>query len=232
MEMIFTKLSEMLYESNTIAIVAAFVWGLLSILLSPCHLASIPLIIGFLTSQGKLKIKRTFGLSLVFSVGILVTIGIIGAITYGMGRLMGDVGLIGNIVVALVFFAVGLYLLELIRLPWEGVSIGQTRFKGYLAAFTLGLVFGIGLGPCTFAFMAPILGVVFQVSSSNQILSLSLLASFALGHCAVIVIAGTLASKVQHYLNWTEDSKVSKIVKKVCGILIILAGIYLIRLAL
>jgi len=34
--------------------------------------------------------------------------------------------------------------------------------KGLLAAFLLGLVFGIALGPCTFAYMAPMLAVAFR----------------------------------------------------------------------
>lgn len=231
MEFIFTKLSELLYQSYSVSVLAAFAWGLLSILLSPCHLASIPLIVGFLTSQGKINLSRTFSLSLVFAIGILLTIALIGAITFAMGRLMGDVGMIGNIIVALVFFAVGLYMLDLIRLPWDGASIGKTRYKGFTAALSLGLIFGLGLGPCTFAFMAPILGVVFQVSSSNSFLAISLLVAFALGHCAVIVVAGTLATKVQSYLNWSENSKITKLIKKICGVLVILAGIYLIWIA-
>lgn len=228
MESLFNSLSELLYGNFWFANFASFVWGLLSIVLSPCHLASIPLIIGFLSSQGDISLKRTFNLSLVFAVGILITIAVIGGITLAMGRLMGDVGTIGNYFVAIVFFAVGLYLLDWIRLPWDGANIGGTRFKGLPAAFVLGLIFGIGLGPCTFAFMAPILGVVFQVSSTDTVLAVSLLASFAVGHCFVIVLAGTLTKKVQLYLNWSEGSKVTKYIKKVCGVLVILGGVYLI----
>jgi cytochrome c-type biogenesis protein len=117
-EGIFNTLYDLLYGNFWLATFSAFVWGLLSIVLSPCHLSSIPLIVGFLSSQGTISIKRTFNLSLVFAVGILVTIAIIGGITLAMGRLMGDVGAIGNYLVAAVFFAVGLYMLDIIRLPW------------------------------------------------------------------------------------------------------------------
>ena len=226
---IFNTLSDLLYQNFWLATFSAFVWGLLSIILSPCHLSSIPLIVGFLSSQGNITLKRTFLLSLTFAVGILVTIAIIGGITLYLGRLMGDVGTFGNYFVATVFFVVGLYLLEIIKLPWDGARMSGTRFKGFLAALVLGLIFGIGLGPCTFAFMAPILGVVFDVSTTNMILALNLLAAFAFGHCTVIVLAGTLTKMVQLYLNWTENSKTSKYIKYVCGVLIILGGIYMIR---
>jgi len=95
-----------------------------------------------------------------------------------------------------------------------------------LAALILGLLFGIALGPCTFAYMAPVLGVVFQTSQTNYFLAVMFLLAFGIGHCAVIVAAGTLAGKVQKYLNWSEESKTILWIKKVCGVLVILGGIY------
>jgi len=44
----------------------------------------------------------------------------------------------------------------------------------------------------------------------------------------IIVLAGTFAEIVQRYLNWNEKSKGTALVKKICGILVILGGIYLI----
>ncbi len=52
--------------SAPIALAASFIWGILSILLSPCHLASIPLIVGFVSEQGSLTRRRAFGISLLF----------------------------------------------------------------------------------------------------------------------------------------------------------------------
>ena len=226
-EDLFSYLSDLLYTSNVTAVFSSFVWGILSILLSPCHLSSIPLIVGFLNSQGNISQKRTFSLSLMFSLGILITIALIGLVTMALGRIIGDIGSIGNYIVAVVFFIVGLYMLGILKLDWRGANL-STRFIGMPAALVLGLIFGLGLGPCTFAFMAPILGVVFSVSGENPIFAIILLAAFALGHCMVIVLAGTLTQKVQSYLNWTESSKAISIIKKICGILIILGGIYMI----
>jgi len=227
---IFTTLNEALTESLWISITASFAWGVLSILLSPCHLSSIPLIVGYISSQGKISIGKTFSISLVFSIGILVTIAMIGIITASLGRLMGDVGTIGNYVVAGIFFIIGLYLLDFIKLPWEGGSVKPTKYKGFTAAFVIGLIFGIALGPCTFAYMAPVWGVVFQTSQTDFVLGILLLSAFGLGHCAVIVGAGTLTKYVQNYLNWSESSKSMKIIKKICGLLVIAGGIYLISI--
>lgn len=227
-EGIFNSLYEAMTGAVWLALLASFGWGVLSILLSPCHLSSIPLVVGFISSQGKLAINRTFKISLVFSVGILITIALIGIITASLGRLMGDVGSIGNYLVAGIFFLVGLYLLDIIKFDWNNTGLKQTKAKGLLAALILGLLFGIALGPCTFAYMAPVLGVVFQTAQTNYLLAVLFLLAFGIGHCSVIVGAGTLTGKVQKYLNWSEESKIILWIKRVCGALVILGGIYLI----
>jgi len=81
LEQLFTTLSQAVEGSAAVALAAAAGWGVLSILLSPCHLASIPLIVGFIDSQGRMSTARAFLVSLLFASGILVTIGLIGAAT-------------------------------------------------------------------------------------------------------------------------------------------------------
>ncbi len=228
---LFTWLSQALTQSPEIAIGAAFVWGVLSVILSPCHIACIPLIVGFIDGQGNITTGRAFILSLLFGSGILITIGVIGLITGMMGRMIGDIGGYGNYFVAIVFFAVGLNLLGVLHLPFmEGGANPNYQRKGFLAAFVLGLIFGIALGPCTFAYMATMLGVVFNMASTQIVFALSLLLAYGIGHCAVLVFAGTFTEVVQHYLNWTEKSKGAVILKKICGALVILGGFYLIAL--
>jgi cytochrome c-type biogenesis protein len=231
MEHVFTFLTQAVEGTPAIAMTAAVVWGILSILLSPCHLASIPLIVGFIDQQGQMSTRRAFTISLLFSLGILITIGVIGGITAAAGRMMGDIGQWGNYVVAVIFFVVGLYLLGAISLPMPNAAQPGMRSKGMLAAFVLGLVFGVALGPCTFAYMAPMLGVTFRLASANLAYGILLLVLYGVGHCGVIVLAGTFTEVVQRYLNWTEKSKGSLILKKVCGVLVLLGGLYLIYTA-
>jgi cytochrome c-type biogenesis protein len=228
MQELFTTLTRAVEGTPAIALVAAFVWGVLSILLSPCHLASIPLIVGFINGQGRISTKRAFIISTLFAVGILTTIAGIGVVTAAAGRMLGDVGKSVNYFVAVIFFAVGLHLLDVIPMPWSGPGQVGMKRKGMLAAFILGLVFGIAVGPCTFAYMAPMLGVTFRVASTNPAYAAFLLIIYGIGHCSVIVLAGTSTELVQRYMNWSEKSKGTAIVRKICGILVLLGGIYLI----
>jgi len=228
---ILNQLTHAVEGAPAIALLAAFIWGVLSILLSPCHLASIPLIIGFVDEQGRITTRRAFFISLLFAVGILVTIALIGIVTSTAGRMMGDVGRYGNFFVAAIFFLVGLHLLGAIPFSFSGPGkIGMTR-KGLLAAFALGLLFGVALGPCTFAYMAPMLAITFKVSAAEGLYATLLLASYGIGHCSVIVVAGTSIELVQHYMNWNERSKGTFVVKTICGILIIFGGLWLLYTA-
>jgi len=225
---LFNYLSHAIEGIPLIAVLAAIAWGILSILLSPCHLASIPLIVGFIDGQGKISTKRAFSISALFAFGILLTIALIGIITAAAGRMLGDVGRFGNYFVAAIFFIVGLHLVGIIPLPFSGPGQVAMKKKGMLAAFILGLVFGVALGPCTFAYLAPMLTVVFKLAATNLLYGVLLLLSYGIGHCSVIVFAGTFTEVVQHYLNWNENSKGAVILKKICGGLVFLGGVYLI----
>jgi cytochrome c-type biogenesis protein len=227
-DQLFTTLTHAVEGTPAVALGAAFVWGILSIVLSPCHLASIPLIVGFIDQQGRMSTRRAFAISALFALGILTTIAAIGAVTAAAGRLMGDVGANGSYFVAAIFFVVGLLLLDVIPTPWSGPGQVKMKRKGLLAALILGLVFGIALGPCTFAFMAPMLGVTFKLAATSAAYGVLLLAAYGLGHCSVIVVAGTSTELVQKWLNWNEQSKGAVILKKVCGLLVIAGGLYLV----
>ncbi len=231
MEQLFTNLSHAVEGAPVIALGAAFVWGILSIVLSPCHLASIPLIVGFISEQGRVTARRACWTSTLFSVGILITIAAIGVITAAAGRMMGDVGRYGNYFVALIFLLVGLHLVGVIPLSFSGTGPVGMKRKGLLAAFVLGLVFGIALGPCTFAYMAPMLAVTFKLAATNFLYGALLLLAYGFGHCGVIVAAGTSTELVQRFLNWNERSRGLVALKTICGVLVMLGGIWLIYTA-
>jgi cytochrome c-type biogenesis protein len=225
---LFTTLTEAVGGSPPVAVSAAFAWGVLSVVLSPCHLASIPLIIGFIGEQGATTARRAFHMSLLFAAGILLTIGAVGGVTAALGRMLGDLGANVTYIVAVIFFVIGLHFLGVIPLPFPQSGGKAQPRRGAAAAFTLGIIFGVAVGPCTFAFMAPMLGVTLSLGSTNIPYAMLLIAVYGVGHAAVIVAAGTFTEVVQKYLNWTSGSRAVNILRKVCGALIIIAGAYLI----
>jgi cytochrome c-type biogenesis protein len=59
----------------------------------------------------------------------------------------------------------------------------------------------------------------------------ALLLAYGIGHCAVIVVARTSTELVQRFLNWNEQSKSVAVVKNICGLFVILGGVWLIYTA-
>jgi len=214
-----------------VALAASLIWGGLSVVLSPCHLASIPLIVGFISGQGELTSRRAGWISLLFSFGILLTILLIGCVTAAAGWILGDIGTWINYPVAVLFVVIGLHLLDVISLPLGFAVRPGMQSRGAWGAFLLGLVFGLALGPCTFAYLAPMLGIVFRSGGSDSAYGMTLLLMYGIGHCAVLVIAGTSVQLVQRYLNWNETSRAGGYLRRLCGILVVLGGVYLVYLA-
>jgi cytochrome c-type biogenesis protein len=225
---LFDALSRMLLASAWVALTGAFLWGIASVLLSPCHLAGIPLVIGFLSEQKELSRGRAVSLAALFALGILITIALIGLITGLLGRILGDLGRITKYLTSGLLVLVGLYLLGLFPLAIGGLSCAQRiRQRGLGAALLLGLVFGVALGPCSFAFLAPVIGIAFQAASTGAALPAGLFAAYAAGHCLVIVLAGSSMQLVRRSLRWNESSKGAVIVKRICGLLVIAIAVYL-----
>ncbi len=92
-------------------------------------------------------------------------------------------------------------------------------------------MFGIALGPCTFAYMAPMLAVTFKRGGEAPWYAAGLLLAYGAGHCGVIVAAGTSTELVERWLKWNEQSKGLAVLKIVCGILVMLGGGWLIYTA-
>lgn len=231
MQTLFEELNTALTASAGFALLASFAWGVLSILLSPCHLASVPLVVGFIGGQGTITQTRALVLSSLFSLGILLTIAAIGVITVLAGRIAGDAGAWVYYLVAGVFLVVGFHLLDVIALPFTSIGTASSRRKGALAALLLGLLFGLALGPCTFAFMAPVLGVSFQSGAQRPLFATALLLVYGVGHCSVIVVAGSAGGWVQRYLHWNDRVGAIVWLRRLCGVLVILGGLWLIYTA-
>ena len=226
---LFSGLSRMLHASAALAVAASFLWGVFSVVLSPCHLAGVPLLVGHIARTAGTSRAKAGGLALLFASGILVTLVLIGAVTSQMGRLLGDTGKIGTTIVGGFLVLLGLVLTGVVPLPSLSIpaSAGWVR-SPHFQSLLLGLIFGVALGPCSFAFLAPMLAVAFEVSASQPVLSASLFGAYAVGHSAVIVLAGVLSGTVGAFLRWNEKTRVAARARAILGVLVVLGGAYLI----
>ncbi len=225
MESLFTSLSAAVTGGMLLAFAAAFAWGVLSIVLSPCHLATLPLVVAYV-GDGKTDDRRAALLSITLAVGILISIALVGGATALAGRLLGDVGVWGNRVVAIIFLVIGLHLLDVLPLPLPAAR-ARTSQRGFTGALVLGIVFGVALGPCTFAFLAPVVGAGFHEATASPLRGALLMIAFGLGHCCIIAAVGASAARAQHWLDWHERSSGARWLRRACGALILVAGFWL-----
>jgi cytochrome c-type biogenesis protein len=226
---LLTTLTRTLEGGPGLALLGAFLWGVASILLSPCHLAGVPLIVAYTGSGSSLSSRRAAGLSTVFALGILVTVAIVGAISVLAGRMLGALGGVANYVVAALLFVVGLELIGAWPFHWSGLPRPETTRRGLAGAFLFGLAFGTALGPCTLAFLGPVMGMTMQTAAARPMFAMLLMLAYAVGHCGVLAAAGASGPRLARYGVWSERGV--GVLRPVCGVLVLAGGLYLIYTA-
>ena len=275
--------SDALAGTPLLALPAAVTWGLASIWLSPCHLAGVPLIVGWLAAtpatapapsarsgekprqagavtnssacndadpaatsphglapaaSGQVSVTGLTARSsadqgggraaiiLAFGLGTLLSLIPLAIAALLLGRLAGDLGFSGNYLAAAFCIFGGLYLLDWLPLPQLGRGLPQPATRGPWTALLLGLVFGLALGPCAFAWIAPVLGVASMQAATGLVLPIVLLVLFALGHLAGVLLAAGSLSLVQRWLDALGSNRGLALGRAACGVLLlVVAGV-------
>ncbi|MFH2057742.1 MAG: cytochrome c biogenesis protein CcdA [Pseudomonadota bacterium] len=227
LESIFITINQWITEGFALAAVGCFLWGMISVLFSPCHLSSIPLIVGYVGGQEKMINPRQAGLySILFTSGLFITIALIGIICALLGRMLGDVGNYWQILVGIILIWVALGMLGVEKCSLSGNFLYKLNIKGMFGAFVLGLAYGVLSGSCTFGFIAPILAII--TVQEKVMTGIILIILFGIGHCLPIVVAGSSTALVQKLLENSTWNNAGVWFKKIAGSMIILLGGYFI----
>lgn len=221
----FITVNAWITSGSYAAALGCLLWGVISVALSPCHLASIPLIITYVAGQeAAVQPRRAVNYAFAFTGGLFITIALVGFISALLGRMLGDIGPYWTILVGAVLIWAALDMLGLAALPLSGGLMARLKVKGISGAFILGLAYGVLSGSCTFGFIAPILAVItVQDQIAAGILFILL---FGLGHCLPIALAGSSTAAVSNLLENGSFQKGSLWFKRAAGIGIGLLGIY------
>jgi cytochrome c-type biogenesis protein len=100
----------------------------------------------------------------------------------------------------------------------------QPKRRGLIGALLLGLLFGAVSSPCATPVLAAILA--FVATQGSIAYGASLLFVYALGHCVLILAAGTFTGFAESYLASKGVANFSAWTKKASGALILAAGGY------
>lgn len=218
-------INQMMSGGLAVAGVGAFAWGMISVLFSPCHLASIPLIVAYVGGQQTaVNPKRAGWYAGAFSLGLFITIAAVGIVCAMLGRMLGDVGIWLQVAVGGVLIWVALGMMGVQACTMSGGLLYRLNLRGIHGAFGLGLAYGILSGSCTFGFIAPILAIV---TVQQEIFAGSvMMLLFALGHCLPIVFAGSSAAAVRKLTESAVWQGAGTWFRKGAGAVIGLLGVY------
>ncbi|MBU0946063.1 MAG: cytochrome C biosynthesis protein [Proteobacteria bacterium] len=229
MDGLFLQVNAWIISGTYLAALGCFVWGMISVLLSPCHLASIPLIVAYVGGQDKIiKGRRAAVYAALFSTGLFITIVIVGIICAMLGRMLGDVGPYWTIVIGVILLWISADMLGIAKCAMPGSMMGKLQIKGALGAFYLGLAYGVLSGSCTFGFIAPILAII--TVQKEVATGVILILLFAIGHCLPIAIAGSSTATVKRLMGNSAFGRSSTWFRKGAGVLIAGLGCYFIAL--
>jgi cytochrome c-type biogenesis protein len=227
LETVFLTVNQWIAGGTAFAAAGCFIWGMISVIFSPCHLASIPLIVAYVGGQETLlKPREAAWYSLAFTMGLFITIALIGIICALLGRMLGDVGNYWQILVGMVLIWVALGMLGVQKCTMSGNLLHKLNLRGMFGALVLGLAYGVLSGSCTFGFIAPILAIV--TVQEKVITGVLFILLFAMGHCLPIVVAGSSTAAVKRVMENSRWQGAGNWFRKGAGIVIGVLGIYFI----
>ena len=224
MHHLLENIQTIIQNNHSLAFLAVFIGGLISAA-SPCVLAAIPLIIGYVGGYSEGNKKKATVFSLVFILGLSITFTLLGAAASAMGHFLSFAGQWLYIGLAVIAVTMGLQLMGLITIPLPFQKTWQVKSRGLWGAFLLGLLTGTVSSPCA----TPVLAVILAyVSTQGDILyGGSLLFAYAVGHCALIFIAGLSVGLTDSIVSSKGIKNFSLYSKRFSGALLVAAGIYI-----
>jgi cytochrome c-type biogenesis protein len=221
LESLAENLAEIVKTNIWLAPLAALVGGLLTAA-NPCVLAAAPLMVGYVAGQEKRTLGRSFLLSLTFAVGLTLMFGLIWFSVWSASALLPTAW--WKYVAVVVCLLMGLHLLGVLRFRIPAPSGLQPKQKGFLGALLLGLLFGLISMPCA----GPVLAALIVVTPLYGLtFGIMLLVAYSLGHCGLVLVAGTsigLVQKLADSKGWTRGTD---ILRRIAGALIFAVGVWL-----
>ncbi len=223
MEAVFSNIQHIIQNQHGIAFFAVFLGGLISAA-SPCVLAAIPLIIGYVGGYSEGNKKKAALFSVVFVVGLSITFTFLGAAASAMGQFLGFMGKWLYMGLAAMAVLMGLQLMSIISIPLPFQKTRTVKSKGLIGAFLLGLLTGTVSSPCATPVLAVILAYV--STQGDMIYGSALLFVYAIGHCALIFVAGLSVGVTESIVGSRGIRNFSLYAKKLSGALLFMIGVY------
>lgn len=216
-------------QGRLIAFGLVFLGGVVTSI-SPCNVAMIPLLVGYVGGTTTPSRGRAFTLSLGFAIGLATTFMLLGVIAALLGSAFTSLAGWGYYLVALICFVLGLQMLGALEINLPG-GMARLRerigWRGLPGTFTLGLVSGLVASQCATPVLLAILTYV-MVQQAAVGYGAALLFVYALGRGVPIVLAGTFAAALK---GLRQAGRWSAALETGSGLVMMGVGLYFLWLA-
>lgn len=202
----------------------SFLEGVITFI-SPCLLPMLPVYISYFAGGGERETKKTVKNSLGFVLGFTVVFVAMGALAGTLGSFLQKYKIAVNIVTGLVVIFFGLNFLGVFKINiFKGTNNKvRTDNLGFFSSMLFGMVFSIGWTPCVGAFLGSALMLASQ--QGKVLTGIIMLLLYSLGLGIPFVISAVLIDKLKGAFNFIKKNY--KIINIVCGVLLILVGIFM-----
>lgn len=206
-------------------LVASFIGGVLASL-SPCSLAMLPLIIGYIGGYSKETPFRTFLQLCCFILGTAIVFSVIGIICALTGTVFASaMGGYFTLIIASLLLVMGLKLLDILDFETptiiKAMPVNSTN-SIFLYPLLLGITFALAGTPCSTPILAGIMA--FAAIGKNLALAILMLFLFALGQGVILILAGLFTSSLK---NMKSFAKFTEVLLKISGFLLVAVSIFL-----
>ncbi len=204
---------------------ASFAGGVIASV-SPCSLAMLPLIIGYVGGYSKETPFRTFIQLCFFIFGTAIVFSLIGIICAVTGSVFASaMGGYFTLIMASLLMVMGLKIAGLLDFDMpviiKAMPANSTNSL-FIYPLLLGITFALAGTPCSTPILAGIMA--FSAMSRNFFAAVLMLFLFAFGQGLILIIAGIFTSGLK---NLKKMSGFTDILMKISGWLLIFVAVYL-----
>ena len=203
----------------------SFLGGLIASI-SPCSLAMLPIIIGYVGGYSEAKPLKTLVQMIFFVLGTSIVVSLIGIICAITGKVfVSFAGGYFGIVLAGIMLVMGLKLVGFLdfELPVIVKEMPKSdAHNTYIYPVLLGAVFALAGTPCSTPILAGIMA--FASLSANIVDAILMLFLFSLGQGLILILAGFITSHIKNMKNFY---KISDLLLKLSGVLLMFAAIFI-----
>lgn len=218
------SIAQMIQENMWIAPVLSFFAGILTSF-TPCSLSSVPMAIAYIGGSAAEDKKKALKLSLTMALGMALTFGIFGSLASVLGHVLHEIGRWWFLILGVIMVLMALQIWNVIHVVPHHHFHGKIGKKGYAGALAAGVLSGVFASHCATPVMIALLAMAAQ--AGNALWGVFLLALYAIGHSVLLVLAGTSYGVVERWISDPKYAKVSDLLRKLLGVLILLMGIFL-----